>query len=142
MFLYHESGIYKVLQTSLLVSGRQYYLDGDVPYTLRPYLQVGFKCSVRSPEEVAFNEAMSKVRVTVEWAFRDVKQYFTHPDVPRKLRLRVTPAGLWYVCSVMLWNFRVCLYRSQAAQYFDCDALDIADYLEHIKRCFIVNITE
>jgi DDE superfamily endonuclease len=133
MFLYRESGIDQVLQTSVLVSGRQYYLYGDVAYTLRPYLQVGLKGSVRSPEEVAFNEAMSKVRITVEWAFRDVKQYFTHLDMPRKLRLRVTPVGLWYMCSVMLWHLRVCLYESQAAQYFDCDALDIADYLEHIR---------
>ena len=42
MFLYRESEIYQVLQTFLLISERQYYLYGDVAYTLRPYLQVGF----------------------------------------------------------------------------------------------------
>jgi DDE superfamily endonuclease len=134
MFLYNASGIDQVLQTTLSISGRQYYIYGDVAYTLRPYLQVGFKGSTLSPDEVVFNLSMSKVRVAVEWAFRDVKQYFTHLDVPRKLRLRVTPVGLWYVCSVMLWNFRVCLYGSQAAQYFQCDPVDISEYLEHIRE--------
>jgi hypothetical protein len=76
---------------------------------------------------------MSKVRVTVELTFRDVTQCFTHVDVPRKLRLRVTPAGLWYMCAVMLWNFRVCLHGSQAAQYFECDLIKISEYLAHVQ---------
>jgi DDE superfamily endonuclease len=133
MFLYNESRLDNVLRSSMVIADRQYYLYGDPAYTLRPYLQVGFKGSVLGPDEVAFNFSMSKVRVTVEWAFRDVKQYFTHLDVPRKLRLRVTPAGLWYVCAAMLWNFRVCLYGSQAAQYFNCNPIDINQYLEHIR---------
>jgi hypothetical protein len=133
MFMYNTSGIDQVLQNSLLISGRQYYLYGDVAYTLRPYLQTGFRGSTISSDEMAFNASMSKVRVTVEWAFRDVKQYFTHVDLPRKLRLRETPAGLLYVSSVMLWNFRVCLYGSRSAHYFQCDSIDISEYLEHIR---------
>jgi DDE superfamily endonuclease len=35
-FRYNASGIDQILQTSLLISGRQYYLYGDVAYTLRP----------------------------------------------------------------------------------------------------------
>jgi hypothetical protein len=77
---------------------------------------------------------MSKVRVTVEWAFSDVQQYLTHLDVPRKLRLRVTLVELWYACSVMLWKFRVRLYGSQAAQDFQCYSFDISEYLEHIRE--------
>jgi hypothetical protein len=93
IFLYKESGIDDNLGSSLVISNRQFYLYGDPAYILRPYLQVGFKGSSTTPEEIAFNSSMSKVRVTAEWAFRNVKQYFTHVDVPRKIRLRVTPAG-------------------------------------------------
>jgi hypothetical protein len=100
---------------------------------MRPYLQAGFKSSSTTPEKIALNASMSKVRVTVEWTFRDVKQYFTHADVPRKLRLRVTPAGLWYVCAVMLWNFRVYLYGSQATQYFEFVPIEISEYLAHVQ---------
>jgi DDE superfamily endonuclease len=117
----------------MVIADWQYFLYGDPAYTLRPYLKVGFKGSVLEQDEVALNFAMSKVCVTVEWAFRDVKQYFTHLDVPRKLRLRVTPAGLWYLCAAMLWNFIVCLYGSQEAQYFNCNPIDINQYLEHIR---------
>jgi nuclease HARBI1 len=132
MFLYKESGPDDNLRSSLVISNRQFYLYEDPAYILRPYLQVGFKGSSTTPEEIAFN-SISKVRVTAEWAFRDVKQYFTHVDVPRKLRLRGTPGGLWYVCTVMLWNFRVCLYGSQAAQYFECDPIEVSEYLAHVQ---------
>jgi hypothetical protein len=118
----------------MLIAERQYYLYGDPAYTLRPYLQVGYKGSSLSAEETSFNTAMSKVRVAVEWAFKDIKQYFTHLDVPRKLRLRVTPAGLWYLCAAMLWNFRVCLYGCQAAKYFHCTPLDISEYLGQVRK--------
>jgi nuclease HARBI1 len=76
MFLYNESRLDNVLRSSMVIADRQYYLYGDPAYTLRPYLQVGFKGSALGPDEVAFNFAMYKVHVTVEWAFRDVKQYF------------------------------------------------------------------
>jgi nuclease HARBI1 len=133
MFLYKESGIDDNHRSSLVISNRQYYLYGDPACILRPYLQVRFKGSSTTPEEISFNASMSKIGVTAEWAFRDVKQYFTHVDVPRKLRLRVSSSGLWYVCAVMLWNFRVCLYDSQAAQYFECDPIEISEYLAHVQ---------
>jgi nuclease HARBI1 len=43
MLLYNESGIDQVLKPSLSISGRPYYEYGDVAYTFRPYLHVGFK---------------------------------------------------------------------------------------------------
>jgi DDE superfamily endonuclease len=134
MTLYRESNIDDALQTSMEISGTQYYLYGDPAYCLRPYLQIGYRGSYLTIQQVQFNFAMSKVRIAVEWAFRDVKMYFTHVDVPRKLKLRITPAGLWYVCGVMLWNFRVCLYGSQTSQSLDCDSVSIEEYLSHQCR--------
>jgi nuclease HARBI1 len=133
MFMYSTSRIDQILQNSLLISGRQYYLYGNVAYTLRPYLQMGFRGSTISSDEIAFNDSMSKVRVTVEWAFRDVKQFFIHVDLPIKLRLRETPAVLLYVSSLMLWNFIVCLYGSRLAHYFQYDSIDISEYLKLIR---------
>jgi hypothetical protein len=73
---------------------------------------------------------MYKVRIAVEWTFRDIKMYFTHIDLPRKLNMGVTPAGLWYACSAVSWNFRVCMDGSQTAEYFDCESISIEEYLE------------
>jgi hypothetical protein len=116
--MYNTSGIDQVLQNSLLISGRQYYLYGEVAYTLRPYLQAGFRGSTISSDEMAFNASMWKFHVTVEWDFRDVKQYFIHVDLRRKIRSRETPAGLLYVSSATLCNFRGFLYGSRSAHYF------------------------
>jgi hypothetical protein len=66
MLLYKESGIDDNLRSSLVIFSRQYYLYGDPAYILRPYLQVGFKSSSTTPEKIAFNASMSKVRVTAE----------------------------------------------------------------------------
>jgi hypothetical protein len=49
------------------------------------------------------------------------------------IRFRVTPAGLWYVCAVMLWNFRACLYGNQSAQYFEYDPIEISEYLAIVQ---------
>jgi DDE superfamily endonuclease len=73
MTLYKESEIDAALQTSMFIDGTQHYLYGDPAYCLRPYLQVGFQGSDASLEQSLFNAEMSKVRIAVEWAFRDVK---------------------------------------------------------------------
>jgi hypothetical protein len=130
MMLYRESQIDEVMQSSSNILGVQYCLYDDPAYCLRLYLQVGFQGSNLTGDQIQFNSSMSKVRIAVEWTFRDIKMYFTHIDLPRKLKMGVTPAGLWYVCSAALWNFRVCTYGSQTAEYFDCDSISIEEYLE------------
>ena len=134
MSLYRESNIDSLLQDSMNINGIQYCLYGDPAYFLRPYLQVGYQGSSFTADQTVFNASMSKVRIAVEWAFRDVKMYFTHVDFPRKLRMGITPGGLLYICTVILWNFRVCLYGSQTAEYFDCDPMSIVEYLENIPN--------
>jgi DDE superfamily endonuclease len=98
-------------------------LYGDPAYCLRPYLQVGYQGSNLNLDQVQFNASMSKVRIAVEWAFRDIKMYLTHVDLPRKLKLGVTLGGQWYISSAVLWNFRVCLYGCQTAENFDCNPM-------------------
>jgi hypothetical protein len=82
MTLYRESNIDHLLQSSMNINGVQYCLYGDPAYCLRPYLQVGYQGSNLTADQILFNASMSKVRIAVEWAFRDVKMYFTHVDFP------------------------------------------------------------
>jgi nuclease HARBI1 len=102
MHLYAESGPDDVLAEGLLIDGAQYYLSGDAGFALRPYLITPFEGAVLTPDEALFNRRMSKVRVSVEWAFKDVKKYFSHVAVPRKMVLSRTPAGAWYLASCLL----------------------------------------
>jgi len=129
MTLYRRSNIAADLERSLLIGGRQFYIYGDPAYVLRAYLQTGFQGSALSQEQKDFNKLMSAVRIAVEWAFKDVKKYFTHVDSPRKLGLRRTPAGLWYHVAVILWNMCTCLYGSQSASFFNCTPPSLETYL-------------
>jgi hypothetical protein len=73
MTLYRESNIDDAFQTSMEISGTQYCLCGDPAYCFRPYLQIGYRGSHLTLQQVQFNVAMSKVRISLEWAFRDLE---------------------------------------------------------------------
>lgn len=124
-----RSNLEEHVQQSLLVDEKQYCLYGDPAYVLREYMQVGFSGAHLTPQQRAFNKDMSKVRIAVEWGFKDIKKYFTHVDFPRKLSLPITPAALWYYVAAILWNFRACLYSSQTSQYFQCKPCSFDEYL-------------
>jgi nuclease HARBI1 len=129
MHLYAQSGIDDVLSQELQIDGVQHYLYGDSGYALRPYLITPFEGAVLTVDESLFNKRMSKVRVSVEWAFKDIKKYFAHVAVPRKMVLSRTPVGSWYLASCLLWNFRCCLEGSPTSTYFDCTAPTLTQYL-------------
>ena len=76
--MYRESGLYDHLSTILLKDGEQYYIYGDLAHPLRAYLQSGFHRGNVNDATQQFNAAMSAVRISVEWAFKDVKKYFAH----------------------------------------------------------------
>jgi hypothetical protein len=67
---------------------------------------------------LAITLTMSKVRISVEWAFKDIEKYFSHIAVPRKMELSQTPVGAWYLESCLLWNFRFCLEGSPTTMFF------------------------
>jgi DDE superfamily endonuclease len=104
MFLCKESGIDDGLRSSLVISNWQYYVYGYPAYILRQYLQVGFTGSPITPEELAFNASMSKLRVIVAWAFRGRRgAVASAPAVARRFatesfrecqRRRASPVGL------------------------------------------------
>jgi hypothetical protein len=129
MHLYTESGLDGVLSDALLIEGAQHYLFGDSGYAIRPHLITPYEGSVLTHQEQCFNKRMSKVRVSVEWAFRDIKRYFSHVAFPRKMVLSRTPAGAWYLASCMLWNFKCCIDGSPTARFFDCDPPTLTQYL-------------
>lgn len=130
--LLRESGIEEELESSLQIYGNQYYMYADSAYPLRPYLIVGFSGSQLDNDERSFNTAMSKVRISVEWAFKDVRKYFTHLDMSRKMTVAISPVGLWFFSACILCNFRTCFYGSQTSKRFDCEPPSFEQYIELI----------
>jgi hypothetical protein len=73
MAMFSESGIEEGLAASLHIDGIQYCLYGDNAYIPCEYLMVGFDGTGETPGHAAFNKAMSRSSVTVEWIFKDIK---------------------------------------------------------------------
>ena len=58
---------------------------GDPPYPLCLHLQRPFPGAGLTPIQHAWNESMSEVRVSVEWIFDDIINYFKFLDFKKKL---------------------------------------------------------
>jgi hypothetical protein len=85
MHLYAESGLDDILGESFLIGGIQYHLYGDSGFALRPYLITPFEGAALTTDEALFNERIPKVRVSVEWDFKEIKKYFPISLFPGRL---------------------------------------------------------
>ena len=126
--MFRHSNLGGHLNEHMLISGRQFYVYADSAYQLQPYMMVGYRGNELSEQQRKFNMDMSKARITVEWTFKEIKKFFTHVDVPRKMSVSITPVGLWYFSCSILLNFRTCLYGSQTSRYFHCKPPSLEEY--------------
>jgi hypothetical protein len=62
------------------------------------------------PAEQAFNVAMSKGRIAVEWGFLDVVQTWGYLDCTKGMMVWKTPVAHYYQAASLLTNFHCCLY--------------------------------
>lgn len=53
-------------------------------------------------EQAAYNPAKSALRVSVKWAFKDMKEVSSYLDYSRKLKLQEGPIGLLYLVAALL----------------------------------------
>ena len=117
-WMFAQSSLDEFLGTELSIGDKQYVIYGDSGYNHRSYLEVPFDGANLSPGQIQFNRAISGVRITVEWAFKEVKMYSTIVDFKRKLRLRESPISSLYVGAVLLANYRNCFYPNETSQFF------------------------
>ena len=130
--LYVESGVEEELQSALNFGGKKYCIYGDSGYNNRWYLCIPFQGSNLNSSQLAFNKAMSRLRIPVEWLFKEVKQYFPLMDFARKLKVNQAPVGSLYLLSVLLTNFRACVYRNSLSIYFNCAPPSLEEYLSYL----------
>jgi nuclease HARBI1 len=122
---YCRSGIELRLEVKMTINGIQYCIYGDSGYNLRPFMEVPYQGSNLPEEQKYLNKAMSASRITVEWIFKEVKQYWSTMDYKRKLRVGECPVGALYIAAMLLTNFRNCVYPNPTAQYFSCRPLTL-----------------
>lgn len=128
--LLRQSGWEGQLSDILQVNGDQFYVYADSAYMLRPYMIVPYCAMGASVEQMAFNAAMSSVRVAVEWNYKDLKQVWATNDYARLLKVRKAPVAILYKASALLLNMRTCLYKGgQVGSYFAVEAPSWHEYL-------------
>ena len=117
-----------MLEGILCIGGRQYVVIGDSANSVRVFLEIPFEGANLSAIKKAFNKAMSKSRVTVEWFFKELNSLWSFVDYERLLRVNQMPVGLIYRAAVLLTNFRNCVQPNEISQYFDCPPPSLEEY--------------
>ena len=130
----HDSGILvdsgllqELSHYSFAPDGTPLCVYGDPAYPLRVHLQGPFKGAHLTPAEQQFNKAMSQVRVSVEWLFGDIVNYFAFLDFKKNLKIGLSPVGKMYIVCALLRNAHSCLYQSSTSKFFGIDPPQIQD---------------
>ena len=75
-----------------------------------------------------YNKAISAVRMSVEWIFRDIVNYFKFLDFKKSLKISLSAVGIMYVLCSILRNALTCMYTKSTSEYFALDPPAIEDY--------------
>jgi len=114
-----ESGMSDILNAHAYTpDGSPLQVYGDPAYGINEHLISPFGGAFNTHNEREWNKSMSRVRIVVEWCFKEVLQLFSALDFTRTQRSLVSAIGLLYSVSVLLYNAHVCLHNPQISQYF------------------------
>ena len=92
-FMLAESGLLAKLQRFHTFSGEPYVIYGDPAYGVSRHILAPFHGARLTPQQQDFNRPMSKVRVSVEWAFGKILQYLTYMDFKKNQKILLQPVG-------------------------------------------------
>ena len=101
---------------------------GDPAYPLRVHLQAPFRGNHLTQLQKDFNKSMSSVRVSVEWIFGDICNYFKFIDFKKNLKIGLSSVGKMYLVCGLLQNAHTCLYRNTTCDYFQLDPPSLNQY--------------
>ena len=79
-------------------------LYGDPAYPLRVHLQVPYRGAGIKPQMELHNKAMSSVRMSIEWLFGDIVNYFKFLDFKKNLKISLNAVGKVYIVAAILRN--------------------------------------
>ena len=71
---------------------------------------------------------MSKARISVEWIFGDIVNYFAFVDFKKNLKIGLSAVWKMYRICALLNNARACLYKNTTSLYFHVDPPTLEEY--------------
>ncbi|XP_055342334.1 uncharacterized protein LOC129590913, partial [Paramacrobiotus metropolitanus] len=129
--LFAESNFLQQFRDKQANFQQKYYIYGDSGHgrkdlLIKPFSQVE---AASNPLKEALNEAMSTVRESVEWGFKEVVKEFAFVDFKKQMKIFENPVNKIFRIAVLLTNCRNCLYPNQASQYFNLEPPFLKEYL-------------
>lgn len=120
-------------QYAVSPTGQAMCIYGDPAYPLRVNLMAPFRGAALTAQMEAFNKSMSNVRMSVEWLFGDVVEYFKFMDFKKNLKIGLSSIGKLYVVCALLRNALTCLYGNSTSSYFMLDPPTLEEYFAWAK---------
>ena len=71
---------------------------------------------------------MNEARISVEWIFGDIINYFKFLDFKKKFKSDLSPVGKMYMVCPLFHNARAYLYGNATSTYFDCEPPTLEEY--------------
>ncbi|PFX12658.1 hypothetical protein AWC38_SpisGene23347 [Stylophora pistillata] len=112
------------------VAGQPMCIYGDLAYPLHVHLQTPSRHVPLAPLTQDYNEAMSALRISVEWLFGDVINWFKFLDYKQNLKIRLSSVGKMYVVCALLHNAITCLYGNTTSDYFGMEPPILEQYFQ------------
>ena len=126
-----DSGLLHDLQQyAFSPAGQPMCIYGDLAYPLRVHLQTPFRQVPLSPMMQDYNEAMSALRISVEWLFGDVINSFKFLDFKKNLKIGLSSVGKMYAVCALLRNAITCLYGNNTSDYFGIEPPTLEQYFQ------------
>ena len=123
-----ESGLLQQLtQHSDSPTGQPLCIYGDPAYPFSVHLREPFNGAKMTDDEKYHNKSMSKIRVSMEWVFGDIINYFAFMDF-RKIGL--SSVGKMYITCVLLPNEAACLYHNVTTDLIGIGPSSIDNYFQ------------
>ena len=133
-FMLGESGLEEKLRHITKPNKEPYVLYGDPAYGVTNNIISPFKGADLTEAQKHFNKAMSKVRVSVEWGFGKIAQYFAFLDFKKNLKVLLQPVAKYYIVASLLINCHTCLYGSVTGKYFNLVPPSLETYLSNTEN--------
>ena len=99
----------------------------ETVYSLHHHRLTAWNHTLMSPPH-HFNKSMSSVRISVEWLFGDIVNYFKFVDFKKTQKISLSALGKMYIVCAILRNAMTCLYGNFTSNFFDIDPPTLQDY--------------
>ena len=129
-YMLRLSGLLRELeQRSYDPAGEVMCIYGDRAYPLRAHLQAPFKGNL-TPDQEAYNKSMSSVRITVEWLFGNIVNFFKFVDFKKSQKVCLSACGKIYAVCGLLTNAHTCLYGNNTSNLFGVEPPTLEEYFQ------------